>query len=78
MNEPELQVDRLGWDILTRFNVHPKSGATRGDWRGVLMPCAYPVREVTAEFLRVHLWRCQRNKPRHRGVVVWEFGDKRL
>ena len=29
----------------------------RGDRCGVLMPCAYPVREVTAEFLRVHLWR---------------------
>ena len=68
------QADQLGWDAVTLFGVHPTSGIRRGDWCGVLMPCAYPVRELTAEFLRVHLWRCQRNKPRHRGVAVWEFG----
>jgi hypothetical protein len=66
---------RLGWDTLTLFGVHPTSGIRRGDWCGVLMPCAYPVRQVTAEFLRVHLWRCMKDKPgRGQGVTVWEFG----
>lgn len=38
------------------------------------MPCLYPVREVAAEFLRVHLRRCQWNKPeRHQGVAEWAF-----
>jgi hypothetical protein len=68
------EADRLGWDTLTLFGVHPTSSIRRGDWCGVLMPCACPVREVTAEFLRVHLWRCQKAKPgQYRGVAVWEF-----
>jgi len=33
------EADRLGWDTLTLFSVHPKSGAIRADWCGVLMPC---------------------------------------
>ncbi|MBY0298310.1 MAG: hypothetical protein K2X71_20125 [Methylobacterium sp.] len=74
MDDFGAQADQLGWDAVTLFGVHPTSGIRRGDWCGVLMPCGYPVRELTAEFLRVHLWRCQRNKPRHRGVAVWEFG----
>ncbi|MFE1603347.1 hypothetical protein [Methylobacterium sp. ID0610] len=70
------QAAALGWDTLTLFGVHPTSGTRRGDWSGVLMPCVYPVYEVNSEFLRVHLWRCQRNKlGRYRGVPVWEFGQ---
>lgn len=75
------EADRLGWDTLALFGVHPKSGAIRTDWCGVLMPCLYPVLEATGEFLRVHLWRCMKDKPgRGRGVVVWEFnsaGDRK-
>ncbi len=40
------EADRLGWDTLTLFSVHPKSGVIRADWCGVLMPCLYSVREV--------------------------------
>ncbi|MBY0295657.1 MAG: hypothetical protein K2X71_06410 [Methylobacterium sp.] len=75
VNDFGAEADWLGWDILSLFSVHPKSDAIRGDWCGVLMSCLYPVREVTAEFLRVHLWRCMKDKPgRGRGVAVWEFG----
>ena len=75
MDDLDAGTNRLGWDTLTLFSVHPKSGAIRADCCGVLMPCLYPVREVTEEFLWVHLWRCQKDKPgRYRGVRAWEFG----
>ena len=55
------EADRLCWDTITLFGVHPQSGVIRGDWSGVLMPCAYPVLQVRADFMRKHLWTI----PRH-------------
>ncbi|WP_407521829.1 hypothetical protein [Methylobacterium oryzisoli] len=76
MDDFGAEADRLGWDTLSLFSVHPKSGAIRADWCGVLMPCLYPVTEVTGDFLRVQLWRCQKNKPaRYQGMPVWEAGN---
>ena len=69
------EADRLGWDTITLFGVHPQSGVIRGDWSGVLLPCTYPVLEVRADFMRKHLWTIPRHKPgRYRGIPVWEFG----
>ncbi|WP_043754126.1 hypothetical protein [Methylobacterium nodulans] len=38
-----IQAAELGWDTLTPFGVHPQHEIIRGDWSGVLMPCAYRV-----------------------------------
>lgn len=69
------QADALGWDTLTLFSVHPKSGAIRGDWCGVLIPCSYPMHEVTAERMRKHIWTvCKAQPVRLQSIPVWEFG----
>ncbi|MGY2049212.1 hypothetical protein [Methylobacterium sp. JK268] len=69
------EADRLGWDTLTLFGVHPEAGTIRGDWCGVLMPCSYPVHAINAFHLRKHVWTSYRLKPgRGRGVPVWAFG----
>jgi hypothetical protein len=69
------QADALGWDTVILFGVHPKSGVIRADWCGVLMPCSYPVHEVTEEYLRKHVWTVWKRQPvRYRGIPVWEFG----
>ncbi|WFT83798.1 hypothetical protein QA634_35280 (plasmid) [Methylobacterium sp. CB376] len=46
---------RLGWDTILLFGVHPQAGIIRGDWSGVMMPCSYPVFEVTEAYLKKHL-----------------------
>ncbi|MGY2053141.1 hypothetical protein [Methylobacterium sp. JK268] len=65
------EADRLGWDTLTLFGVHPEAGAIRGDWCGVLIPCSYPVFEVTERYLRQHHWTSWKDKPGRGEAEVW-------
>ncbi|ACA21121.1 hypothetical protein M446_6878 [Methylobacterium sp. 4-46] len=53
----------LGWDTLTLSSAHPQAGIVRGDWCGVMMPCSYPVFEVTEAYLKKHLWTSWKRKP---------------
>ncbi|ACL61207.1 hypothetical protein [Methylobacterium nodulans] len=72
------QADALGWDMITLFGCHPKSGVICGGPSGVLLPCTYPVLEARPDFMRKHLWTIPRDKPgRYRGIPVWECGKQR-
>lgn len=69
-----MQAHAAGWDMLRLFGVGPVTGALRGDYCGILIPCSADVHELTPEWIRLGRWTCYRHQPvKQPGMMpIWE------
>jgi hypothetical protein len=69
-----VQAHAAGWDTLRLFGVGPETGAIRGDYCGVLIPCTRDVLGIDDEWIRIGRGRVGRLEPvKMPGMIpVWE------